>query len=108
MDVPGVNLQARVLMLLVQHATFYLMLVLIVEIITIVILAKMLVVFGAKMVNVEEREIPFNALKFLLETATLIVHTSLTASVAMLFLVATGVMIFLYVLILTNPLATLP
>jgi len=103
-----VNLQALVLMLPVQHATFYLMLVLIVEIITIVILAKTLVVFGAKMVNAEEREIPFNALKFLLEIATLIVHTSLTASVAMLFLVATGVMIFLYVLILTNPLATLP
>jgi len=63
-----------------------------VDLTTIAILAKMLVAFGAKMVNAEEREILLDALLSLLEIAILIVHTSLIVSVATLFQAATGVM----------------
>jgi len=63
-----------------------------VDLTTIAILAKMLVVFGAKMVNAEEREILLDALLSQLEIAILIVHTSLIVSVATLFQAATGVM----------------
>jgi len=63
-----------------------------VDLTTIAILAKMLVAFGAKMVNAEEREILLDALLSQLEIAILIVHTSLIVSVATLFQAATGVM----------------
>jgi len=57
MDAAGVHLQTGVLMLLLQLVQFYSTLAQIAFLITIVIHAKMLVVYGAQMANVELLEI---------------------------------------------------
>jgi len=59
---------------------------------TIVILAKMLVVFGAKMESAEEREILPDALSFQEVNALNIATISAAVQIAMLFQVATGAM----------------
>jgi len=60
--------------------------------ITTAILAKMLDVYGAKMVNAERREILQAAVLSRMETVTLTAATSPIVDLAMLSLAATGVM----------------
>jgi len=90
----GAMLKPNVLMSLLRLATLLLLTVAqTVQATTIAILAKMLVVFGAKMESAEERETPLDASSFQEVNAINIATTSAAAQIAMLFLVATGVMI---------------